>query len=559
MADLTASVVLNLKGNLARKARRDAEALEQIGKRGGKALKAINRTGAIAARTLGKLGNRFTALIAGVSAVAAGKQIIDFDARLASIGSRAGKTGKELDKFVKDTKARFFSLAKQPDFNINPDEILDAVDEIITKTGDLDLALNSLPNIALQIRGGETPGRQAGATIADLAQKFDIKSVKEMTGALGDLTAQGDAGSFESKDFAAQSERLTSKMATLGRTGRGTVREMGALLQMFKRTTGSTEMATTSFERFIDTITSEKAEELRKAGIQLFEPEALARGENIFRSPIEILKEIILKADEIAKDRGVGIDEVLAKLFDIRAKRGVDALVAGLRKAKARGVPEAAFEDVDKFLQIEGGEALLRRRSRDLARRAKGKVERGKTGLKEAADKVIGPIIDKAVDALNIEGAPIPLEAQRPIGGTETILNRFRRRQAGLPLPPTPAEEAVGAIKEFFVNDFRRLGIDLGGGRIAGPLEESEASKTLRGLREGLEAVRRPVEEPEASKTLRGLREGLEAVRGSAEERVSGKIAVEIDISPELRARIDKLESRGIELEVDAGFMMEGG
>lgn len=395
MADLRTSVVIDLRGNLARKARRDTQALERMGRRGSRAMRVLRGTTERLKRSIGSLGGRFTALAGAVAGVAGAKVVIDFDARLASIGARAGKTGKDLDAFVKDTKKRFFDLANLPQFNISPDEVLAAVDEIITKTGNLKFALEQLPNIALLIRGGEARGQDAGSLIANLFQKLDIKTVKQMTGVLGDLTAQGDKGAFEIGDLATQGERLTAALAKTGRTGPIAVREMGAILQMFKRTTGTTEMATTAFERFIDTITSEKAKELRKAGIQIFDEEKLAEGLNVLRSPIAILRDILLKADKIAAREGIGINEVLTEIFDIRAGRGVAAFTVELQKAKSRGEPEAAFAAVESFLRLQGGEALLRRRARDLARRPAAKVERGKTVLKQASEAVLGRAINR--------------------------------------------------------------------------------------------------------------------------------------------------------------------
>lgn len=371
MAELRASININLSGNLSRIARRNGDALEALGRRGKGAMRGLGTAVGAVGKRLKGMANRYTALFSLAGIALGAKKIIDFDAALASLGSRGGKTGKDLDAFVLKTKKLLFATAKKPELNISTDELLSGMNKILEKTGDLDLALRSLPNLGLMIRGGESEGADAGALIAELNQKMKIGTKKEMSGALGDITALGDMGAFEVKQLAPLAERIFGAWVQTQRKGREGVREAMTILQMFKRTTGSPEMAVTAFERFMDVLGSEKTEELRAAGIRIWDPEQLKKGLNVMRSPIKILKEILLKADAAAGRRRVGIGEILAKIFDIRSRRGVTAFVDVLQSAKARGKPGEAFKDVDAFLSVSGGETLLRQRSAELAKKAK--------------------------------------------------------------------------------------------------------------------------------------------------------------------------------------------
>lgn len=207
------------------------------------------------------------------------------------LGIQSERTNEEMDALRKN----IIKTAEAPDIRLDPEKILAAIEKIVEKTGDLDLARDNMRNLALAIQATGAEGEDLGAVVADLSQKFGLKGPEQYAKALGVLIAQGKKGAFPFAAFATQGERLTAAYAATGRTGPKAVREMGAMIQMAKQGTGSSEQAATAYERLLATITQEKTAVLLKEGIQLFDPDALAKGQKMFRSMPEIMKDIVRK------------------------------------------------------------------------------------------------------------------------------------------------------------------------------------------------------------------------------------------------------------------------
>jgi hypothetical protein len=266
--------------------------------------------------------------------------------------------------------------------------------------------------------------------VAALARNLKLRG-RALQEAAERLFTQADKGSLVPRELAPILPRATAAMAATGRTGPGAAAEMGAMLQMFFRATGSAEMTVTAFERFIDTVMSEKAEFLRASGIDPLEP-----GTRNLRALPAIMDDVLRAAEHTAQKRGVSLGEVLTDVFDVQARRGVQAVAA-------------APEDLQGFLTMhEPG--ILARKSRDLALGPGAQMKGVGALLNESIEHAAGPALREAGEfagrarqqgfrsALEREVAEI--EAQHRARGVDTPVSRVPQSvldaeaaQAGVP------------------------------------------------------------------------------------------------------------------------------
>ncbi len=340
MANLNVSLIFRAVDRASAVVRRVNSAL-QLNQAQVRGLAAAHRHGALA---LGAVTSGVGALAAAAGAGVGTRYLGNLEERIVRLGIQANRTDGEIIRLKDD----IFALAQNPDIRVNPDELIAAVEQIVEKTGDLDLARDNIQTIALAMQAAGAAGQDAGAMVADMMEKFGLRDPKEFLDTLDLLVRQGKEGSFTLRNLAALGNRVTAAYANTGRTGAVAAREMGAILQMVRRTTGSAEEAATAFERMLSTITIDKIDELQKRGIQLFDPEKLKEGVKEFRSIPDVIKEII---------RATGGDaQKLGQVFDIRSMRALSAFAIEFRRT-------GGFESFDRFLAMHGDGAELMRDS----------------------------------------------------------------------------------------------------------------------------------------------------------------------------------------------------
>lgn len=284
--DLKASFRLDLTGNLFGKSQQLANRLSRMGQTGSRSMMMFSKSLTAVDALSGHLSDRYAAIITGATTAYAIKNAANLELRLTRLGIQAEISQKQ----VNDLNNEIYRISQLRDININPNELLSAVEKIVSKTGNLEFAQNNLKNLAYTISATGAAGNDVGAMAADLFEKFNIKDANQMIATLGMLVNQGKAGAFELRDLATQGERVTAAYGQMGRTGVKAAAEMGAMLQMARKAAGSPEQAATALEAFIRNLNAvEKRSMLQKAGIQLIDPEDPKR----MRSAVEIAKDLI--------------------------------------------------------------------------------------------------------------------------------------------------------------------------------------------------------------------------------------------------------------------------
>ncbi len=385
MSDLRTSIVLSLTGNLEARARRYGSAVGQFAGGAERQLGRVSRSAAALGRGLDALGNKYTAMLGGVSAAGTAKMLADLQLRFTRLGIQAGVS----DAAVQGLKKSIYDTAQAPDIRVDPSEITSAIEAIVEKTGDLGFAQENIRNIGVAIQATGAAGADIGGLLAEF-QKMDIKAPDEVLRALDTLNLQGKMGAFTLQNLAALGPRVITAYTSMGREGTDALREMGAALQMIRMGTGSSEMAATAFEATLRTLGDPtKLQALRKAGIQVFDPERLKAGQRVLRPINELMAEII--------ERTRGDKVKLGSIFDAEAVRAFNQAAGEFQRTGAMG-------SLDKFMAVQGDGSTTLDDTARAASKAAGALTALMTAWKQVMDEELSSPIQAAADALNALG-----------------------------------------------------------------------------------------------------------------------------------------------------------
>ncbi len=368
---LKTSLIIDLAGNIQTRARQYGSALGGLASRGRAAMRGLQSTTQLAVRGLDKLGNRYTALLGGGAAAIAVRGTMNIQEQL----TRLGITADASDEIIKGLHNSILDAANAPDIRVDPSQILAAVDSVMEKTGDLKFAQENIRNIGLAIQASGADG----AAIGDIFAEFQKQgmSAKDALASVDVLIAQGKAGAFTLKDLASLGPRVVTSYTALGRRGPQAMKEMGAVLQMIRMSTGSSEQATTAWEAMLRTFSDRnKVQFLEKQGVKLFNKDGSLRAAN------ELMVEI-LKA---AGNSRINLSDV----FDAEAIRAFNAIM-----------DKVGIDKLQELMRIEGDGTTVQRDSARAAATANAALQSLKTTWGKFADSNLSGPIQKVADALN--------------------------------------------------------------------------------------------------------------------------------------------------------------
>ena len=368
---LKTSLIIDLAGNIQTRARQYGSALGGLASRGRAAMRGLSSAAQLAGRGLDKLGNRYTALLGGGAAAIAVRGTMNIQEQL----TRLGITADASDEIIKGLHNSILDAANAPDIRVDPSQILTAVESIMEKTGDLKFAQENIRNIGLAIQASGADG----AAIGDIFAEFQKQgmSAKDALASVDVLIAQGKAGAFTLKDLASLGPRVVTSYTALGRSGPRAMKEMGAVLQMIRMSTGSSEQATTAWEAMLRTFSDrKKVQFLEKQGGKLFNKDGSLRAAN------ELMVEI-LKA---AGNSRINLSDV----FDAEAIRAFNAIM-----------DKVGIDKLQELMRIEGDGTTVQRDSARAAATANAALQSLKTTWGKFADSNLSGPIQKVADALN--------------------------------------------------------------------------------------------------------------------------------------------------------------
>lgn len=370
MADLRIKVFLDLLGNLPRQAKKFGTSLKGLGRVGARAFGGIIR----AAKGLPGI---LTAALGITTLGAAAKNIADVEERFVRLAIQAGKSDEAIGKI----KQTIRDVAAQPDIQVDNKQVLAAVEEIVEKTGDLDFATANIENVARAIQATGAAGFDIGGMLAEF-QKIGLVDPGEVLKGLDLLTKQGKEGAFTLQHLAKLGPRVFAAMGRTGQTGIESLRQMGAILQVFRQGTGSSEQAATSFERVISQLFA-NAKALQAEGLEVFDPEALEDGREVIADLPKLLEQIISATGSS--------QAVLQKIFGDEGIRGIAVLTRELAKT-------GEIKSVDRFRRVAADGSSLMEDSSRAAKLINSNLDAASDSMERISEAALGEAIKEAAE-----------------------------------------------------------------------------------------------------------------------------------------------------------------
>ncbi|MGQ5976721.1 phage tail tape measure protein [Serratia sp. IR-2025] len=268
---LDTEIIINLAGNLTAKARQYGANMSEFAQRNQRAMSVVKATSEAAGRGLDRLGNRYTAAIAGFAGGAMLREFTQVDRRMTRIGIAAEKTRAEM--------AGMFNRLQDASikFRVDDSEVVNAVEKIGTVTGDVDYGDKNRNAIAASIAASGATGESIGGLFATFT-KFKVKSEQDTFKSMDTLNRLGKEGAFELKDLAEKGTRAFSMYAAAGGTGVSGIKDVGVVMQSAIDATGDRDTAATATENLIrDLQKPGTVKELKRNNIDVFGKDGLMR------------------------------------------------------------------------------------------------------------------------------------------------------------------------------------------------------------------------------------------------------------------------------------------
>ncbi len=332
-SELNASIRLNLTGNLTEKSRAYQREMKGMARQTRLSFQIMNQASKQAMRGISSGLDSMTSSYAAFAASVAGgisfRNAVSLERRMNRIGVQAEISTEK----VKELQDEIFTTAMNPNIAIDPSELISSIEEIVTRTGDLDYARRNIEALAQTIQATGGLGVDIGGLVAEL-QKLNVDNVAR---GMNILVAQGKAGAVEAKDLAKLGPRILAAYAgTTKRQGESALAELGASMQVLQQATGNPEAAATTLEALLRDLQSpDKMRKLAMVGIDINEKDA--NGKTVMRDLPTIMTDIVNKLN--------GDMSRIGMIFGDEARRGFNNITAEL-------IHKERVESFEKFANI---------------------------------------------------------------------------------------------------------------------------------------------------------------------------------------------------------------
>jgi hypothetical protein len=321
--------------------------------------------------------------IAGLGGVAAialiGHETLKLQAHLDQVRFKFGMTAAGINQFRDQLEE--VATAK----GVNPELLLAGTEKYASLTHDVGQAREMMEMFgdAANVSGASV--EQLGSTAATLRGKFGITEVVDMKQALSSLYSESRGGGVTFAEMADHLGYLAPRFSMFGTTGAKGVAELGALFEVMRKGTGSTEEAAGAVSSLMSALLKPAVQkQLKHAGIKLFDVDA--KGVRHLRDLSTVLFEIEAKTK--------GDPGKLAKMFG-----RPEPVFAMIQLAKAG---KASF---DSMLASAMGTDQLGADAKAWADTATGKINQAKQRMETSIAKLFTPeridMIAAAVDKLS--------------------------------------------------------------------------------------------------------------------------------------------------------------
>ncbi|HGF5663692.1 TPA: phage tail protein, partial [Escherichia coli] len=289
------------------KARQYGANMSQFARNHQKAMNLVKATTESATRGLDVLGNRYTAMIAGLGSSLTIKQVADFDAQMRRMGTDAQLTTEQ----VKTLHDKIRDVSNQKDIRIDASALGQGASELLGKTGDYQYVVDNLRNMGLMMQAFGVDGQVAAGLMAQFWEK-NVRGADAVNNMMDRLYSQFAVGSVSVADVARAAPKLFSIIQDQGPEA---IAQMGAFAQVFAKNKGSIDETVTSIQAMYASLSDKKnIEFLKKNGIDVF-----VKGTKDIKKPYELMMEILKRA----KYDPLKLQDV----FDLTGMQGIKALL----------------------------------------------------------------------------------------------------------------------------------------------------------------------------------------------------------------------------------------
>ncbi|EEM6849993.1 phage tail protein [Salmonella enterica subsp. enterica serovar Montevideo] len=369
---LSTEIMINLAGNLTAKARQYGANMSQFARNHQKAMRLVKATTEAATRGLDTLGNRYTAMIAGIGSSLTVKQIADFDAQMRRMGTDAQLTTEQ----VKTLHDKIRDVSNQKDIRIDASALGQGASELLGKTGDYQYVVDNLRNMGLMMQAFGVDGQVAAGLMAQFWEK-GVRGANAVSNMMDRLYAQFAVGSVSVADVARAAPKLFSIIQDQGPEA---IAQMGAFAQVFAKNKGSIDETVTSIQAMYASLSDKKnIEFLKKNGVDVF-----VKGTKDIKKPYELMMEILKRAkyDQLK----------LQDVFDQTGMQGIKALLSPenrkLMEQMIYGTIDPGGTQKAAATNAEGFNAALQSLNNEWQRFAEGQLAKPVQDLADALNSV---------------------------------------------------------------------------------------------------------------------------------------------------------------------------
>ncbi|RQT33426.1 phage tail tape measure protein [Burkholderia contaminans] len=321
---------------------------------------------------------------------------------------------------------------------IGRNELADAVNQMVAGGMDLGKALNFAPLVAKFSIGQGATSVETAKMIQALQQNAEIVDPRQMSKALEAIAYLGKEGSFESVDMARWFPVLLAEMKKIGITGRDSVTQLGAMLQVQMKTAGSADEAANNLKNWFSKIGSGETERnYAKAGVdyQAKMREAIGKGWSTLEASFVLARAYIER-----------VDPAKAKQLAAAAKQFNSEMDPAKRQTQM-----AAFADTmktgDLFNDMQVKAALtaymqnaeLYSSLKRNAQQASGEIQKDLEDRRETSKQVWGEVGQQWDDAMRSIG-----DALRPI--TDRVGEATKGAGSGIQSAADSAPKTTAAV-----------------------------------------------------------------------------------------------------------------
>ncbi|EAB4767250.1 phage tail protein [Escherichia coli] len=369
---LSTEIMINLAGNLTAKARQYGANMSQFARNHQKAMRLVKATTEAAGRGLDTLGNRYTAMIAGLGSSLTIKQVADFDAQMRRMGTDAQLTTEQ----VKTLHDKIRDVSNQKDIRIDASALGQGASELLGKTGDYQYVVDNLRNMGLMMQAFGVDGQVAAGLMAQFWEK-NVRGADAVNNMMDRLYSQFAVGSVSVADVARAAPKLFSIIQDQGPEA---IAQMGAFAQVFAKNKGSIDETVTSIQAMYASLSDKKnIEFLKKNGIDVF-----VKGTKDIKKPYELMMEILKRA----KYDPLKLQDV----FDLTGMQGIKALLnpenRQLMDQMIYGTIELGSTQKAAQTNAEGFNAAIQSLNNEWQRFAEGQLAKPVQDLADALNSV---------------------------------------------------------------------------------------------------------------------------------------------------------------------------